>query len=213
MSDQGSHGWLKQASTSSVDVRLSYEEWASTYDKDLAVWGYQAPLETASLLKSLIPPSSTILDAGCGTGLVGAAIRHVGLTGDIDGIDLSPSSLEKARRRGIYRNLHPVDFQNLPLALDDNVYDALACVGVLTYVPDSESILREFARIVRPKGVIIVTQRNDLFEERAFDQTMKKLIDALHFSETTVNEPKQYLPKNPDFGSEIQVIYATLTVA
>ena len=176
------------------------------------MWGYQAPLETASLLKSLIPPSSTILDAGCGTGLVGAAIRHVGLTGDIDGIDLSPSSLEKARRRGIYRNLHPVDFQNLPLALDDNVYDALACVGVLTYVPDSESILREFARIVRPKGVIIVTQRNDLFEERAFDQTMKKLIDAPLFSETTVTEPKQYLPKNPDFGSEIQVIYATLTV-
>ena len=212
MSDEGSHGWLKQASTSSGDVRLSYEEWASTYDKDLAVGGYQAPLETASLLKSLIPPSSTILDAGCGTGLVGAAIRHVGLTGDIDGIDLSPSSLEKARRRGIYRNLHPVDFQNLPLALDDNVYDALACVGVLTYVPDSESILREFARIVRPKGVIIVTQRNDLFEERAFDQTMKKLIDALLFSETTVTEPKQYLPKNPDFGSEIQVIYATLTV-
>ena len=212
MSDQGTHGWLRQGSTSSDDVRLNYEEWASTYDEDLAVWGYQAPLETASLLKSLIPPSSTILDAGCGTGLVGAAIRHVGLTGDIDGIDLSPSSLEKARRRGIYRNLHPVDFQNLPLALDDNVYDALACVGVLTYVPDSESILREFARIVRPKGVIIVTQRNDLFEERAFDQTMKKLIDALLFSETTVTEPKQYLPKNPDFGSEIQVIYATLTV-
>ena len=213
MSDQGTHGWLKQGSTSSVDVRLSYEAWASTYDKDLAVWGYQAPLETASLLKSLIPPSSTILDAGCGTGLVGAAIRHAGLTGDIDGIDLSPSSLEKARRREIYRNLHPVEFQKLPLAIDDNVYDALACVGVLTYVPDGESILREFARIVRPKGVIIVTQRNDLFEERAFDQTMKKLVDALLFSETTVTEPKQYLPENPDFGSEIQVIYATLTVA
>jgi ubiquinone/menaquinone biosynthesis C-methylase UbiE len=170
-------------------------------------------LEAASLLKRSISASSTILDAGCGTGLVGAALGHVGFMGDIDGIDLSPVSLEKAGERGVYRNLRPADFQALPLALADDAYDALTCVGVLTYVPDSDAILREFARIVRPGGVAVVTQRDDLFEERAFDRTIQQLVDAQVFSDATVTEPKLYLPANPDFGSSIQVIYAMLTVA
>ncbi len=213
MRDQDDHGWLKQGSTSSAEVQQSYENWASSYDKDLAEWDYRAPLDAASLLKPSVYALSTILDAGCGTGLVGAALRHVGFTGDIDGIDLSPSSLEKARERGTYRSLRPVDFQELPLALADDAYDALTCVGVLTYVPDSEAILREFARVVRPGGVAVVTQRDDLFEERAFDRAIQGLVDAQVFVDATITEPKLYLPANPDFGSDIRVIYVMLTVS
>ena len=78
MPDPVDHGWLKQGSTSSAEVRQSYEDWAGSYDNDLLDWDYRAPLESASLLKSSIPVSSTILDAGCGTGLVGAALKQVG---------------------------------------------------------------------------------------------------------------------------------------
>jgi SAM-dependent methyltransferase len=95
-----SHDWLKQAGTPGFEVRQSDEDWIGSYDNDLAEWDYRAGLRTASLLKPFISASSTIQDPGCGTGLVGAALRHVGFTGDIDGIDLSPSSLEKARERG-----------------------------------------------------------------------------------------------------------------
>ena len=213
MTDPVDQGWLKQGSTSSAEVRQSYEDWAGSYDNDLLDWDYRAPLEAASLLKSSIPVSSTILDAGCGTGLVGAALKQVGFTGHIDGIDLSPSSLERAEERGIYRRLRQIDFQDLPLDLPDDTCDALTCVGVLTYVPDSEAILREFARVVRPGGVAIVTQRDDLFQERAFDRTIQGLVDAQVFQDAVITDPKLYLPANPDFGLDIQVIYAILTVA
>lgn len=213
MSDRVDHGWLKEGSTSTAEVRQSYDHWAGSYDEDLAEWDYRAPLEAASLLKPAIQASSTVLDAGCGTGLVGAALRHVGFKGDIDGIDLSPSSLEKAGERETYRSLCPVDFQELPLGIADDAYDALTCVGVLTYVPDSEAILKEFARVVRPGGVAVVTQRDDLFEERAFDRTIQGLVDAQVLGDAAISEPKLYLPANPDFGTDIQVVYATLTVA
>ncbi|MBI08713.1 MAG: SAM-dependent methyltransferase [Rhodospirillaceae bacterium] len=207
------HDWLKQGSTSSADVRQSYENWAGSYDQDLSDWDYRAPLDAALLLKSHTSVTSKVLDAGCGTGLVGTALRRVGFTGDITGIDLSPTSLEKAEERGVYRDLQPVDFQQLPLALSDDTYDALTCVGVLTYVLDSEAILKEFARLVRPGGITLVTQRNDLFQERAFDRTIQELVDERVYKDPVISDPKLYLPGNPDFGSDIQVIYAILTVA
>lgn len=213
MPDPINHSWLKQGSSSSNEIQRSYDEWAGSYDNDVADWDYRSPLDAAHLLKNAASASSTILDAGCGTGLVGDALRHVGFTGDIDGIDLSSSSLEKARERGPYRNLYPANFQQLPLALPENAYDALTCIGVLTYVPESEAILREFARVLRPGGVAIVTQRNDVFKERSFDQIIERLIDRHVFSDTTYTEPQLYLPANPDFGTDIQVIFAILTVA
>ena len=44
-----------------------------------------------------------ILDIGCGTGLVGAQVRD--LAGRLDGVDLSPAMLEKAKIKGVYDGL------------------------------------------------------------------------------------------------------------
>ncbi len=213
MTDPAGHGWLKQGSTSAPEVRRSYDDWAGTYDADLVEWDYEAPAQGAALLREAVTAAGTILDAGCGTGLVGSALRAAGFTGVIDGIDLSPTSLDKARARNIYRDLQPADFQDLPLAIGDDAYDALICIGVLTYVPDSEAILRDFARIVRQGGIVLVTQRDDLFRERGFEATMRGLVEAEVYAAATATGPKPYLPANPDFAADINVIYATLTVA
>ncbi len=213
MNEPADHGWLKRGSTSTDEVRRSYDGWAGTYDADLVEWDYQAPVQGAALLRDAIPATGTVLDAGCGTGLVGTALRGAGFTGAIDGIDLSPASLDKARARDIYRDLHTADFRALPLAIGDGAYDALICIGVLTYVPDSEAILRDFARIVRQGGIVLVTQRDDLLRERGFEGTIRGLVDRSVYAEASVTEPKPYLPANPDFGADINVVYAMLTVA
>jgi len=207
------HGWLSQGSTSSADVRQSYDGWAGTYNDDLDAWDYRAPAKAAELLRDAVAPSSSLLDAGCGTGLVGQALRDAGFSGALDGIDLSPPSLEEARALGIYRDLRAANLQELPLSTGDNAYDAVICVGVLTYVPDSEAVLREFARLVRPGGVVLATQRDDLYRARAFDLTIQGLVDAAVFSEADIAAPEPYLPNNPDFGSVIKVIHAVLSVA
>ncbi|MBT3533975.1 MAG: class I SAM-dependent methyltransferase [Rhodospirillaceae bacterium] len=210
MQDDNDHSWLKQGSTSSADVAKSYDDWAATYNETLAEWDYRAPNDAARMLSDKVAATAEILDAGCGTGLTGAALRGQGFSGPIDGIDLSPSSLVEAETRGVYRTLKPADFQKLPLDMSDNAYDGLICIGVLTYVPNSETILREFARLVRPGGTVLVTQREDLFRERKFSDTVNDLVAAGVFADAIVSEPQPYLPDNPDFGDELKVIYVTL---
>ncbi len=72
-----SYSWLKQASTTSADVEFYYDAWAKKYNKDLKNWEYHAPVEAAKLLKQYIPESAKILDAGCGTGLTGIALKEL----------------------------------------------------------------------------------------------------------------------------------------
>lgn len=211
MADTDDHHWLKQGSTSSAEVQKIYDDWADGYDDSMADWDYRAPAQAAELLRAESPPDSRILDAGCGTGLTGAALRAAGFTGPIDGIDLSPPSLKLAEKLSVYRALEVVNLQALPLPFAGDSYDALICIGVMTYIPDTEGVLREFARITRSGGKVLVSQREDLFDSRAFRETFRALGDV--FSEITVTDPQPYLPDNTDFGAAIKVIYAMMTVA
>jgi predicted TPR repeat methyltransferase len=211
MMDKDDHSWLKQGSTSSAEVKKTYDDWAASYDETLKGWDYRSPAQAAAYLRSEIPSNAVILDAGCGTGLTGAALREAGFTGPIDGVDLSPDSLKEAAKLDVYRSLDTANLQTLPLSVADDSYDALICIGVLTYIPDSEGVLREFARMVRSGGKVLVTQRDDVFHERSFGQTVKALTDV--FSDFDITDPQPYLPDNPDFGAAIRVIYAMMTVA
>ncbi len=210
MHDTGEHDWLKDGSTSSSQLKEIYDDWAPNYDGNLKSWDYRAPTHAAEILAAVIPSASVVFDVGCGTGLTGLALKSAGFIGPIDGADLSPASLEKAKERKVYRKLSPIDLQVLPLAVPDDCYDAVLCVGVLTYVPESEGVLREFARIVRPGGKVLITQRDDLFQERNFAATLASLSDT--FGNISVSEPQPYLPDNPDFGDSIKVIYVMLTL-
>jgi 2-polyprenyl-3-methyl-5-hydroxy-6-metoxy-1,4-benzoquinol methylase len=213
MDDRGDHSWLKRGGTSSGEVAKTYDDWAASYERTLADWDYRAPADAAQLLRARAPAGAAILDAGCGTGLTGMALRRAGFRGPIDGIDISLPSLREAEKHGLYRTLEPADLQQPPLAVADAAYDALICIGVLTYVRDSAACLREFARIVRPGGTVLISQRDDLFADRAFAATISALAGAGVFSGAAISGPQPYLPANPDFGADIQVIYATLTVA
>ena len=115
-----------------------------------------------------------MLDAGCGTGLAGQALRDAGFGGRLLGVDLSPDSVALAVGRGIYDEVVVGDLQQ-PLPYDDDSVDAVVCVGVLTYVPDVAAIWGEFCRITRPGGVIVLTQRDDIWRERRCNDVLHDL--------------------------------------
>lgn len=211
--DDDRHGWLREGSQEPDAVRRYYDDWADDYDTTLRRWDYRAPADAASSLGTIVPASATILDAGCGTGLVGRALREAGFTGPIDGLDLSPTSLDRARARGIYRDLAPADFQTLPLPVGDDAYDATVCVGVLTYVDDAETLFRDFARVTRPGGAILFTQRDDLFAERGFSPLIDDLASAGLWTPISISEPRLYLPSNDDFADQIKAIHVACRVA
>lgn len=129
-----------------------YDQWAAEYNDNLEDWNYQAPKVGADLLHQGVPVGAKVLDAGCGTGLSGLALRDLGYQ-HITGVDISQVSLDLAKRTNAYEELAQVDMQSLLLPYESNEFAGLQCVGVLTYIPDTDGISREFCRVVQPEPV------------------------------------------------------------
>ena len=200
------HSWLTKLSTDSQETAAYYDAWAENYDQTLAQWNYQSPIIVATMLRREGLPDNRILDAGCGTGLSGRALHEAGFQ-RVTGIDISQASLDVAARAGVYERLLQVNMQQLPLPLQTDEFDAAQCVGVLTYLPDTEAILREFCRVVRPGGLVAFTQREDLFNERGVAKVMQVLDDEGLMARLSVSEPQAYLPGNADYTDTVKVIY------
>ena len=196
-------------SASPSEVEVVYDGWALSYDDDMDAWGYDVPEQLASLVADRIV-TGPILDAGCGTGRSGAALADARLS-PLIGIDLSPESLEQAKLRSVYTELRQVDMtERLPY--EDDSFAAVVSAGVLAYLTDSRSVILEFLRVVGPGGLVAFSQRSDLWAERGFDELLDELAAEGHCS-VARSEPQPYLPGHPDYGDEIQVIYAELECA
>ena len=96
-----------------------------------------------------------ILDAGCGSGPLSAALRDRGAV--VTGVDVSAQMLALARRRlGDDVALHAVDLKD-PLPFDDDAFDVVAASLVLHYLEDWAPTLAEFRRVLSPGGRLIAS--------------------------------------------------------
>ncbi len=203
-------GLAAQFASDPSTIRSIYDEWAAGYNEDIADWGYVAPRSAVALLAKHVGPNAQVLDAGCGTGLVGTALNEAGFH-DVVGVDLSSDSLDLAAKTGAYRALNEVDFTALPTTLPDDHFGALVCVGVMTYLADVETVCREFARIVESDGVIVVTQRTDLFASRSTEAAYSALVEDGTWDQLELTDPGPYLPGHSEYDG-IDVIYAVFRV-
>ncbi len=202
---------LKQGTTDTRVVQEYYDDWGEGYDTTLEAWHYRAPEDAADLLSPYLRAGMRVLDVGCGTGLLGAALcKRADIA--LDGMDISQASLEQAQKRGIYRKLLQHDLQQTPLPAEDGSYDIAATVGVLTYIAEAETLLRDLCRSVRTGGVIAFTQRSDLWEERGFELMITRMEAECFWQRETVSDPMPYLPGNEDFADEIRVIHSLCRV-
>jgi predicted TPR repeat methyltransferase len=185
--------WLYQGPTDAQQVAGRYDEWAASYDADLASWSYKAPARVAETALTRLPDAGSILDVGCGTGMVGSALRAKGYEGQLLGLDISEASLRVAEGTGVYDRLETADLQQ-PLQVTENSVNVLVCVGVMTYLPDVEAVWREFARVVRSGGLVIATMREDLWEPRDCQGVIDQLeVDGV-WKSLEVTGPAPYLP-------------------
>jgi predicted TPR repeat methyltransferase len=91
-----------------------------------------------------------VLDLGCGTGLVGAAIRP--LANRVTGVDLSARMLARARSRGCYDRLSVGDIESFVHDEPADSYDVVAAADVFTYLGSLADVFAETARILRRGG-------------------------------------------------------------
>jgi len=186
--------WLLQGTTDPGEVADRYDEWAESYDDDLVSWSYQAPGVVAETVVTHQPDARSVLDVGCGTGLVGKALRARGYAARIVGLDISQASLRVAHQTDAYDTLERANLQQ-PLDVEDNGVDVLVCAGVMTYLPDVEAVWREFARVVRSGGIVVATQREDLWQPRRCQEVIDRLATDGVWTPLDISGPAPYLPQ------------------
>jgi demethylmenaquinone methyltransferase/2-methoxy-6-polyprenyl-1,4-benzoquinol methylase len=97
-----------------------------------------------------------VLDVGCGPGLTAqAALRLVGSTGSVVGLDPSSGMLREARK-GPCRSLIQGVGEELPFP--DGTFDFLSMGYALRHVSDLRVAFREYRRVLRPGGIVLLLE-------------------------------------------------------
>ena len=174
------------AASSPQHVAEIYDRWSATYDDYMETVGYRHPAVCVSLLARHVPAGDDpMLDAGVGTGLIGAMMRLIGYD-RIDGIDISAGMLDKARDKDIYAGLHLADMTK-PLDLPPDHYRAIISCGVFTTGHVGSEGLVPLMAVCQPGGHIVTTVKTGGLWEDDIRPTLKQLESegALRILDTT----------------------------
>ncbi|MEV6812491.1 class I SAM-dependent methyltransferase [Micromonospora sp. NPDC051296] len=141
-----------------TDTGPEHSQWYVDRFRRMAAEGVDLAGE-ARLVDALVPPRSRILDAGCGTGRVGAELAARGHT--VIGVDADPVLIEAARAdhpgpRWLVADLTELD---LVAAGEPEPFDAAVLAGnVMAFVAAGTegAVLRRVAAHLRPDGVVAV---------------------------------------------------------
>lgn len=153
----------------------AYRNWADLYDRDtLEVMGYVGPQIAATMLDThLDSKDCRVLDAGCGTGLVGEMLQQLGYE-NIDAMDYSRDMLKEAEKKAVYNRLFQEDM-NTELGISDDTYDATICVGTFTYAHVGPEAFDELVRVTRPGGHICFSIRDGAYQEYSYREKMLEM--------------------------------------
>ena len=194
---------VKILTASSTDELMGvYDGWADAYEQELLEeWGYTSPQKAVQLLSDIMTlQGMRVLDAGCGTGLVGALLKKSGAA-SLTGIDYSPGMLAKAEAKQVYDSLDKMDM-NEPLPLPSNSFDATTCIGTFTATHVKPDAVRELVRVTRSGGALVFTVRDEYWQATNFVD----LITELHVEKLVFIEQIRLEPYIHSEGSECRFV-------
>ncbi len=206
--DQDRLQWIFNAGRDGADLSETYDRWADGYDDDHAAWGWAGPEAVASAYTRLASgaASGPVLDAGCGTGAAGAALRSLAVEAELLGLDLSGGMLRRAGESGHYDRLLLASLDRLPMA-HGSVGGVVSC-GVFTHGHVGPEALSELVRVTAPGGVIAITQRLDIADR--YRAEADRLEAAGYWRLLEVTDPKPFHPCR-DEGDEEPSLQSVLT--
>lgn len=187
--------WVATYEADTVEeLSEAYRKWAGDYEHDtLETMGYVGPRVAAGMLDHhLDSRECRVLDAGCGTGLVGRYLKQMGYE-NVDALDVSKDMLKEAEKKGVYQKLFQEDM-NQDLKIPDDSYDATICVGTFTYAHVGPHAFDELVRVTRPGGHVCFTIRDGAYQEYGYRNKMLEM-EACAIWELQELREKDYLVK------------------
>jgi predicted TPR repeat methyltransferase len=137
-----------------------FDSYAPRFDESLASLQYCGPQLIAKALTQLgIEPSRNwnILDAGCGTGLVGAVLKPFARR--LVGVDLSESMLQESAKRALYDELTREDMAACMLARP-HTFNLVVAADALTYCGELAGFFSACSRCLVTGGYAIVNHES-----------------------------------------------------
>lgn len=136
-------------------AKAFFDNMAAKFDKHLQRLAYAAPDTLAAALHHMRPDAgafATVLDLGCGTGLMGQAlVRYFRIT-RLVGVDLSDQMLHAAQGRGLYAELVLGNIIEVLSARSDH-FNLIIAADVFIYVSELSPIFAQARRLLKPGGM------------------------------------------------------------
>ncbi len=139
-------------------VATLFDQYAPRFDEHLVgTLGYRAPaLLTDALARTRGSRRfARALDLGCGTGLMGHAIRH--RIDRLEGVDLSPAMIAEAARKGGYDALYVDDGVHRLDNITAGTLDLIVAADVLVYLGALDALFAAAARALAADGTFAFT--------------------------------------------------------
>lgn len=130
-------------------------EYSKMYQLEETYWWFQGRKKIVARMLDTLPVfragGASILDLGCGTGLMLDYLksRHGAL-----GLDFSPLALVFCRQRGL-QHLVQADVERLPIASD--AFDIITALDLAEHVEHDDILFSEVHRALKPGGNLVIT--------------------------------------------------------
>ena len=128
---------------------------AEAYDRR---WDRYTERTLGTLIEHLdLERANDLLDVACGTGRLEVKLRERKPALRLTGTDLSPDMIRVARKRlpdgdSLRWDVAPAE----ALPYGDASFDAVVCANAFHLVPDQPAALKEFHRVLRPNGQLVI---------------------------------------------------------
>lgn len=196
------------------DNRQLYAKWADTYETIfVATQKYRYPQAISEVFHNVITSAniSSVVDIGTGTGLTGMYLSSLRPNLIIDGVDISPEMLTKAREKkrldgsSVYQLLLEKDMSK-PAVTPNSPYDALICSGTFTHGHLGPEAIDNLIKLVRPDGWSVIGVNNEHFEAREFDKKLNQLIETNQIADLQILKIQVYEPGSDYYGDQARVL-------
>lgn len=150
-------------------ILSAYESLAEKYNELVEHKPHNAYYDRPNTL-DLMPDvaGKKVLDAACGPGKYAEILLSRGAS--VTGFDLSPKMIELARERNKGQGEFFVHDLSMPLSmLEDGSFDVVLCALALHYVEDWTLTIKEFCRVLKPEGQLIISIEHPFFEYNYFN--------------------------------------------